>query len=222
MKYILFDLDGTLLDFNMGEKNSFIKTIKEYTGYIPSDSECKMFSDINEYLFNEYSKGNLKRIEFQEKRFEEIAQKLNLKLDKVMANKFYIEKLRYQAILYPDVLDALDYLFSKYDLYIVSNGMEIVQEERVKNIKSYFKKRYVSERVGFNKPDKGFFDYVINDIGDNNLDNYIIVGDRLDTDILGGKIAGIKTIYLNRFNNDIKDIKPDYTVNNLYELKDIL
>ena len=28
MKYILIDLDGTLLDFNKGEKYSFIDTIK--------------------------------------------------------------------------------------------------------------------------------------------------------------------------------------------------
>ena len=222
MKYILFDLDGTLLDFNSGEKNAFTATIKEFAGYTPKDSECRLFSDINEYLFNEYSSGKLKRIEFQEKRFQEIMEKLNLKFDYSFANKFYIDNLKYQAILFPDVIDTLDYLSKKYELYIASNGMKIVQTERIKKIAHYFKKSYISEEVGFNKPDKGFFDYILKDINDFNPDEYIIIGDRLDTDILGGKTINIKTMYLNRNNTKITDIKPDYEIKSLYEIKDIL
>ena len=222
MKYILFDLDGTLLDFNSGEKNAFTSTIKEFAGYTPTDLECKLFSDINEYLFNEYSSGKLKRIEFQEKRFQEIMEKLNLKFDYSLANKLYIDNLKYQAILFPDVIDTLEYLSKKYELYIASNGMKIVQTERIKKIAHYFKKSYISEEVGFNKPDKGFFDYILKDINDPNPDEFIIIGDRLDTDILGGKTVNIKTVYLNRNNSKITDIKPDYEIKSLYEIKDIL
>ena len=42
-----------------------------------------------------------------------------------------------------------------------------------------------------------------------------------DSDILGGNIAGIKTIYLNR-NNICGDIKPDYEINDFRKIKEIL
>ena len=63
IKYILFDLDGTLLDFNKGEKKAFIDTINKFMNYIPTDLECKKFSDINEYYFNEFKEGRMERKE---------------------------------------------------------------------------------------------------------------------------------------------------------------
>jgi phosphoglycolate phosphatase-like HAD superfamily hydrolase len=70
MKYVLLDLDGTLLDFKASEKKAFINTIYKFKDIIPSDDICLKFSQINEELFNEFAKGNLKRIEFQRLRLK--------------------------------------------------------------------------------------------------------------------------------------------------------
>ena len=113
MEYILFDLDGTLMDFNMGEKKAFIDTIYSFTNKIPTDLECKEFSIINERLFNEFAKGNMKRIEFQQARFKEITDYMNLKADIEKFNEYYVKSLKYQADLYSDVLDILNYLKGK-------------------------------------------------------------------------------------------------------------
>ena len=69
IEYVLIDLDGTLLDFSSGEKNAFGDTIKYFSNYELKEEDYKKFSDINEYYFNEYSRGNMSRNDFHYKRF---------------------------------------------------------------------------------------------------------------------------------------------------------
>lgn len=223
IKKVLIDLDGTLLDFSKGEKNAFIETIKKFTGHEPNDAECNKFSIINEFYFNEYSSGKMDRRTFHFNRFKEIYEYLKLDADIMLSNEFYINSLKYQANIYDDVFDALNYLSKKYNLYVASNGMTSVQIKRLEiaGIIKYFKKIYVSEEIKYNKPDVNFFNYIFNDLNDFDNDNYVIIGDRLDSDILGGINAKIKTIYLNRLNIN-GEIKPDYEIKNFKEIDKIL
>ena len=223
IEYVLIDLDGTLLDFSSGEKNAFGDTIKYFSNYELKEKDYKKFSDINEYYFNEYSKGNMSRNEFHYKRFEEIYKYLKLDCPIEESDKYYIDSLREQAIPFYEVLDCINYLKDKYKLYVASNGMTSVQKRRLEkiNMLSYFIEIYVSEAVGYNKPDTGFFEYIIKDINDFDKSKYIIIGDRLDSDIKGGKDFGIRTIFLDRANKyDVVD--SDYKINSLLEIKKIL
>lgn len=223
IKYVLFDLDGTILDFKRGEKTAFTATIEEFTDYRLNNEDILLFSEINERLFNEYASGKMKRIEFQEKRFEEISKKLNINLDYSLANKFFLSTLRYTADMYDDVIPALEYLSKKYTLLIASNGITDIQTKRLDKagILQLFTKIYASEEIGANKPNIKFFDYIFNDLNDYDKSKYIIIGDRLETDILGGINANIKTVLINR-DNVIGDIIPDYEIFDLNELKNIL
>ena len=222
IKYILFDLDGTILDFNMGERDAFIKTINKYSDIELKDSDILKFSEINEYYFNKYKNGIMDRKTFHFNRFNEISKYLNINIDSILANSYYVEELKYEAEKYNDVDIIIDYLKNKYDLFIASNGMNEVQIKRIElaGLDKYFKKYYISENIGFNKPDVGFFDFIFNDLSDFDKSHYIIIGDRLDSDILGGINAGIKTIYVNRSNID--GIKPDFEIKSLDEIKNIL
>ena len=217
MKYVLLDLDGTLLDFKASEKKAFINTIYKFKDIIPSDDICIKFSQINEQLFNEFAKGNLKRIEFQRLRFKKMTELLNTDIDEVKFNEFYVKNLEVQADLYNDAIILLDYLKNKYKLYVASNGMYKVQINRLKiaKILDYFTDIFISEDIGYNKPDPNFFKAIISKIGDNNLDEYIIIGDRIDADIKGGISFGINAILVNRDN-----IKTEYK--NVKNLKDII
>lgn len=223
IKNILIDLDGTILNFNAGERKSFIKTIKEFSKYILKEEDILLFSEINERLFNEYASGKMIRIVFQEERFKEIFNALNISADASRANKFFIDKLKYSAELYDDVIDTLLYLNEKYNLYIASNGMMAVQTKRLETagILHLFNRCYVSEAIGVNKPDIKFFNYIFNDLNNYNKEEFIIIGDRLETDIQGGINANIKTILINR-DNVKGNIKPNYEIKSLLELKKLL
>lgn len=221
MQKILIDLDGTILDFNKGEKISFVETIKHFFNYTPSEYECKIFSFNNEYFFNQYANGNMERRKFHHSRFFKTLKFMKLEGNVFEINDYYVDLLKYQSILYDDALDALKYLSSKYDIYVASNGMTEVQMKRIENIRKYFKGYYISEAIGFNKPNIKFFEYIFRNLNEYDKSKYIIIGDRLESDILGGINAGIKTIYLNR-NNINFDIKPDYEIKGLNEIKNVL
>ena len=64
-------------------------------------------------------------------------------------------------------LEVLLNLREKYDLYVVTNGVEIVQTKKMKraNLTQFFEDIFISERVGHNKPDIAFFDYCLKKIG---------------------------------------------------------
>ena len=220
---ILLDLDGTILDFHKGEANALRKTLIKYLNYEATDLDVSYFRKINEELFLNFSEGKMKRIDFQNRRFELMFKYLNKEGDFINANLYYIDKLQYEANLYDDSIDALNYLFKNHKIFIASNGQAFVQYGRIKqaNIEKYITKIYISENLGFNKPNVNFYNEIFKDLNDYNLNNYIMIGDRLDSDILGGKISGIKAIYLNR-DNTKGDIKPDYEIKSFKEITVIL
>lgn len=60
------------MNFNCSERYAFIETIKEFSNYKLKEEDIILFSQINESLFNSFAKGEMKRIEFQEARFNKI------------------------------------------------------------------------------------------------------------------------------------------------------
>jgi 2-haloacid dehalogenase len=112
----------------------------------------------------------------------------------------------------------------KYDLYIASNGIYIVQEPRIREsgISKYFKDIFISEKIGFNKPSVEFFESCFDKIDGFKRDEAIIVGDSLSSDIQGGINAGIKTCHFNPKGIEYKDIRPDYSISDLSELIPLL
>ncbi len=87
----------------------------------------------------------------------------------------------------------------------------------------YFQKVFVSEKMGALKPAKEFFDGCLKEMGDISPDEIVIIGDSLTADIFGGKDYGLKTIWFNPNNLPQPNSHiPDYTVNSLLEIKQIL
>lgn len=218
MKCILFDLDGTLMDFNAAERNAFIYTLESMADIHPKEEDISKFSEINERLFNEFAAGRLLRPDFQKKRFREIMDYMNIKGKEEMFNTVYAANLKLQATLYDDVVEVLEYLKGKYRLFIASNGILHVQLQRLgkANIVQYFEDFFVSDDIGYAKPDEKFFSIVMDRVGNDNPKDYIMIGDRYDADIMGAKSLGMDGILLTKDTFDCKTIKT------LSELKNIL
>ncbi len=107
---------------------------------------------------------------------------------------------------------------------MVTNGSRVAQE--LKLAKSGIDKLsdgiFISEDVGVQKPEKEFFDRVQKATGYVEEET-MIIGDSLTSDIKGGNNAGIKTCWYNPKGAPREgDVKVDYEIRNLWELKDIL
>lgn len=221
-KIILIDIDDTIFDFKSGEAKALINTLNKFNIKY-DDNLLKKFSDINEKYFQLYAKNEMTREQFHKARFDDLLYISKSYNDPIEVNKFYLENLAQQCEFVDGAKDVIQYLNDKYVLCIASNGKYEVQKQRLElaKIDKYFSKIYVSSQIGFNKPDKRFFDYIFNDLSEYKKSDFIIIGDREDSDILGAINSGIDSIY---FDSQKKDttLKSSYTIYNLEEIKNIL
>ena len=224
IRNVLLDLDDTLLDFHRAEAEAIRHTLAE-VGIDPTDETVSLYSRINRSCWAKLETGEYTREEVLHKRFDMLFDTLGVMGDAHETQKLYEYRLSLGAYYLDGAEDLLDGLFGKYRLYLATNGIVNVQARRIKDsgIGKYFDAIFVSERIGYNKPDKRFFDCAFSEIPDFSHEETIIVGDTLTSDILGGINAGIKTIYFNpnRRKNDT-GITPDYEIGSLPELKELL
>ena len=124
-----------------------------------------------------------------------------------------------------DSFEILKSLKDKVPQFLVTNGTMKAQEKKVgrSGIGEVLDDVFVSEKMGADKPNKGFFDAVFEKIGPINKNEVLIIGDSLSSDILGGMNAGIKTCWYNPKGLARKpQYKVDYEIKDLHEIYDIL
>ena len=149
----------------------------------------------------------------------------NIKATTDSFNKLLDEGFQKSGTLFSNVEHVLKKLKQRYKLGIITNGPKSQQYIRLKNtgIYEYFSYIFISEEVGYNKPDIKFFEYVLRKIEEKDKSKILIVGDSLTSDIQGGNNCDLKTCWYNRkLENNKLSIKPDYEIKNLEELLDIL
>ena len=223
IKHVFLDLDDTILDFHKAEDVAIEKTLSEFS--IPVTAENKaLYSKINKSCWEALERGEITRRELRLIRFvrffEAIGAQGAERVPDVYEN--YLSQGHYFV---PGAEALLEALYPKYALYLATNGIDAVQAGRVASagIEKYFAARFVSERIGFNKPSKEYFDACFGAIDGFSLSEAVIVGDSLTSDIKGGKIAGIKSVWFNpRHLPATGDIIPDFEIADLSELPGVL
>jgi putative hydrolase of the HAD superfamily len=129
----------------------------------------------------------------------------------------YIEISRTKTIVFEGTYPILDYLRNKYKLAIITNGFSEVVEHKMRNcrLNEYFEYVQTSEDAGVQKPDTKIFELVMQKFGVL-PSQAIMIGDNLETDIAGGKNAGMRTILFDP--KDKCSLYGDLKINNLMEL----
>ncbi len=223
-KTILLDADDTLLDFTAGEKEALKLVFQKY-GYSYNSEIKEIYEKINKNLWKRYELGEIDRKTVIYTRFGALFQKIGIKDDGIGFEDDYQELLGKQHFLIEGAIDLLKYLYGKYELYIVTNGVTVTQYQRLKEsgVDQYMKNIFVSEETGFQKPRKEFFEYCFKRIGTVDPAKTIIIGDSLTSDMQGGVNAGIATCWYNP--NSLVNtlgIPIDYEIKSLEGLKEIL
>ena len=224
IRYVLFDVDDTLLDFGKAEAAAIRKTF-ERIGIPVTDELIRRYSEINAQQWSRFEKGEITREKLLTERFDILFSELGINVPSEMAQASYEYLLGIGHYFVDGAGELLEALKDKYELYIVSNGNASVQDRRLKSagIIPYFKDIFISERVGFNKPSAEFFEACFERIPGFEKDKAVIVGDRLSSDILGGINAGVKTCWFNpRGDAPDPDIPADYEIKHLGELPALL
>ena len=118
----------------------------------------------------------------------------------------------------------MDYLRQQgYGLHMCSNGFHEVQYKKLHacGLEHHFDTIILSEDAGANKPSAQFFDYAIRQTGAQKSAT-LMIGDNIDTDIMGAKRYGLDVAYFNRFPDYPATMQVDYEVTQLTQLMDVL
>ncbi len=117
----------------------------------------------------------------------------------------------------------MDYLRQRgYRMHMTSNGFHEVQYKKLAacGLRDYFDTIILSEDAGVNKPSPQYFDYALK-VSGASRETTLMIGDNLNTDIVGAHNAGLDTILFNRWGVEPTDV-PTHTVTRLLDIKDIL
>lgn len=221
---ILFDLDDTLLDFLLAEKIALTKTLR-HLGIEPKEMVLARYSELNLAQWKLLEQGQLTREEVLIRRFQLLFDEIGAECSANYATEYYENLLGVGHYFIDGAEELLKSLSSCYRLYLVSNGSAAVQKGRIESadIKGYFKEIFISQQIGFEKPNVAFFNYCFSRIPGFMEYQTLIVGDSLSSDIKGGRDAGITTVWFNP--NGAKnpsDIVPDYEIRSLSDLIPLL
>ncbi len=223
-KWLLFDADGTLFDYNKAEYGALKKTFARFDIEFNQENIAK-YKEANSSVWREFEKGNISPDNLKIKRFEILSLKLNLSFDFTEMSKKYLENLSGFTDLIDGASEVIEKLSKRYKLAIVTNGLTCVQEKRFaeSSIGKYFEDYFISEKMGIAKPSGKYFDIVFNAIGNPAKPEVLIIGDNLNSDILGGVNYGVDTCWFNPDKSEnARNLKINYEITNLKELLGIL
>lgn len=226
MKVILWDIDGTLLNFEEAEKNAIGTCFSIFKMGECSDEMLQAYSRINQQYWQRLERGEVSKKEVLEGRFRDFFCQYHLDVSKAAAfNEEYQKRLGDTIVFYENGLELVKELKGKLLQYAVTNGTKVAQERKLKNsgLDNLLDGIFISEDVGVEKPGKEFFTKVFECIGTYPVEEILIVGDSLTSDIQGGINAGIKTCWFNpKKQKNTSNLRADYEIENLGELRTLL
>ena len=218
---ILFDADNTLLNFDAAENKALAETLVNY-GIEPDAETVQTYRTINEELWRQLEKGQIRREKLFGERFSRFLKAINAAGDGVEMNRCYLEQLSiHPDLMSPEVLDVLRELSEVATLAIVSNGAQKVQTRRLaeSGVMNFMEDVFISEKMGCEKPNARIFDAALRALGVENREHVLMVGDSLSSDIQGGSNAGLDTCWYNpNHAENPGKVCPTYEISNLEEL----
>ena len=235
MKYrdLFIDFDDTLYDTHGNAVIALRETFETFDlrRYFPDPQvvyDAYWMANID--LWTQYSKGEITRDYLIVERFRrplsvgsglDVTEELCLE----MSDRF-LDFCSSKPGVVAGAHELMDYLRQQgYRMHMCSNGFHEVQYKKLAacGLTDYFDTIILSEDAGFNKPSPQYFDYAFRQSGANK-ETTLMIGDNLQTDILGALNSGKDALLFNRWEVDVDEASqsPTYVVASLQEIMKIL
>ena len=222
---ILWDVDGTLLDFLYSQKYSITKCFKT-AGLEITEEQIERYSQINDQFWKRHELGEVTKEELLPGRFVQLFQEYGIEgIDLPAFLKEYQEGLGSVFSYLDDSLTICKSLKGHFHQYVVTNGVTSTQRNKLKlsGLLETMDGLFISEEVGHPKPGREFFDYCLEHVEEKDRTKILIVGDSLTSDIKGGIQAGIATCWYRPDDEENHSgLQPDYEISDLHMIYDIL
>lgn len=226
IKVILWDVDGTLLDFKKAEYVAIKKCFEIFDLGECSDEMISRYSDINRRYWEKLERKEITKQEVLVNRFVDFFASENISTNCAEEfNKEYQLQLGETICFCDNSFELMKSLKGRVKQYAVTNGTKLAQDRKLSKsgLIDIFDGVFISEEVGCEKPGIEFFEHVWEQIGDYEQDEIMIVGDSLTSDIQGGNNAGIVCCWYNpKGMKNETDLRIDYVIDNLNNIMEIL
>ncbi len=228
-KNVFFDLDDTLWDFSGNAKESFEEVFHRHNlspFYNSFEEFYTIYCQRNLELWELYGAGDISKDELNRQRFLFPLATANVPDAEAVAVRYsadFLSILPLKTQLIPNAKEVLEYLFPRYNLYIISNGFRELQNKkmRLSGIDGYFKRVILSEDIGMHKPAPEIFRFALS-ATQSEVRESIMVGDNWNADINGARGAGMDQVFFNLYAKNDLPFRPTYVIENLKEILSIL
>lgn len=227
----IFDLYGTLIDIHTDEEKAELwEKLALFLGYYGAAYHAKELQKMYGKIVNEMQKGKdilrndgheaYPEIQIEQV-FLKIFQEKQVPADMTMAvytGQFFRVLSTEYIKLYKGTKEMLERLSKEgKHLFLLSNAQRIFAEYEMKalGIASYFEGIFISSDFAYKKPDRRFFERLMETYGISR-DTAIMIGNDGVCDIMGAKKAGLHTLYVHS-NISPKEEFPDadYVLENM-------
>lgn len=226
IKVILWDIDGTLLNFEKTEKYALKKCFSDFKLGECTDDRIRRYSQINKKYWERLEKKELTKEEVLRGRFAEFFQTEGILFSKIEEfNQEYLSRLSDEVFFQDDGYELVKRLKAKVKQYAVTNGTYAAQHKKLKKsgLDEVLDDVFISDLVGYEKPGVEFFNYVWEKTGISNKEEVMIVGDSLTSDMQGGNNAGILCCWYNRNGvGNQSNVRVDHEIQDLRQVEEIV
>ena len=225
IKVVLWDIDGTLLDFHKAEAAAIHALFHRFGLGTCTQEMLADYNAINTSYWKKLETGEMTKPQILIRRFEEFFGKYGLDVSRAAAfNQAYQLALGDTICFFPGALETVQKLKGKVLQCAVTNGTLTAQNKKLalSGLDRIFDHLFISDQLGIEKPNIGFFDAVWDTIGTYSPEEVLIVGDSLTSDIRGGNNAGILTCWFNPASLPCpSDLRIDYNIKEIPGVLDI-
>ena len=224
-KFLLFDLDHTLLDFDAAEDVALTQLLKE-EGVADIQAYKDYYVPMNKSLWKDLELKKIRKQELVNTRFSKLFSHFGIEKDGVYLAERYQFFLAQQGQVFSGAMELLDSLIDRgYELNAATNGITKIQTGRMaqSGLAPYFNQVFISEQLQTQKPDTLFYEKIGQQIAGFSKGKTLMIGDSLTADIQGGNNAGIDTIWYNSHHLENKTkAQPTYEVDSYQALLELL
>lgn len=223
---ILWDVDGTLLDFPAAERQSLQDAFEKFSlGPCPEDRAAR-YSKLNAGYWKRLERGEITKAELLPGRFQEFFRLEGISFDDPQAvSDFYQIRLGENATPQDDACTLVASLRGRVKQYAVTNGTKVAQDIKLERsgLVQLLDGVFISEVVGAEKPSPDFFAPVFQAMGPVDKGRVLMVGDSLTSDIQGANNVGLPCCWYDPRNHPLPDhLRVDFHIRHLGQIVDIL
>lgn len=223
MRFVLIDIDDTLLDFAPSAHQAMQKAAAQMDVILP-ENILPVFLELNPILWSRIEDGTMDMEGLRQERWNRVFEQVGIRADGIAFEDAFRIYMNEVAVPVQGADRLLAYLSKKYTLVAAGNGLYRQQYSRLQKagLLDYFQELFLSEKMGVNKPDPRFYQTILQEIHEEDPAQGCMIGDSFHADIVPTFRLGMKTIWLDRENKYDGQKEAEHCVHRLEEIMEIL